>query len=138
MSMTRRVVPVALRDVPSAVATAPPRPAHVEPVRITHLAEKIGARVIDVPGHNPGSGVVTGATLRAQHVLGGVDDAVHVEPGGHAHAVEHRGQDLGRRVARARAQRAQRPVDLAGSRLVGDQRTGHAQREVLVPVEADL
>ena len=92
MSMTRQVVPVALRDVPSAVATAPPRPAHVEPVRIQQLAENIGARVIDVPGHSPGAGVVTGATLRAQHVLDG--DLFAALPGTRVHGADFAGEAL--------------------------------------------
>jgi len=65
----------------------------VEPVRITHLAEKIGARVIDVPGHNPGSGVVTGATLRAQHVLGG--DLFAALPGTRVHGADFAAEALG-------------------------------------------
>lgn len=86
MSMTRQVVPVALRDVPSAVATAPPRPAQVEPVQIQKLAETIGALVINVPGHNPGDGVVTGATLRAQQVRAG--DLFAALPGTRVHGAD--------------------------------------------------
>lgn len=86
MSMTRQVVPVALRDVPSALATAPPRPALVEPVQIHQLAGTIGARVIDIPGHTPGEGVVTGATLRAQHVRPG--DLFAALPGTRVHGAD--------------------------------------------------
>ncbi|MFR9730838.1 UDP-N-acetylmuramoyl-L-alanyl-D-glutamate--2,6-diaminopimelate ligase [Saccharopolyspora sp. MS10] len=84
--MTRQVVPVALRDVPSAVATAPPRPAQVEPVQIHELAETIGAQVLDVPGHSPGEGLVTGATLRAQHVRPG--DLFAALPGTRVHGAD--------------------------------------------------
>ncbi|WP_255615027.1 MULTISPECIES: UDP-N-acetylmuramoyl-L-alanyl-D-glutamate--2,6-diaminopimelate ligase [unclassified Saccharopolyspora] len=84
--MTRQVVPVALRDVPSALATAPPRPALVEPVQIHQLAGTIGARVIDIPGHTPGEGVVTGATLRAQHVRPG--DLFAALPGTRVHGAD--------------------------------------------------
>ena len=38
----------------------------------------------------------------------------------------------------ARAQRAQRAVDLPRAGLEGQHRVGHAEREVLVAVEADL
>ena len=75
---------------------------------------------------------------RLEHLLGRGQHGVGVDPGRHVHRLEHGGQDLGRRVAGAGAQRAQRAVDLPGAVLVRDDRVGHAQRQVLVAVEADL
>jgi UDP-N-acetylmuramoyl-L-alanyl-D-glutamate--2,6-diaminopimelate ligase len=85
MRMTRRAVPVACRDVPSAVATAPPRPSHVEPVDIEELAGPLGARIVHVPGQST-TAAVTGATLRAQHVRPG--DLFAALPGTRVHGAD--------------------------------------------------
>ena len=93
MRMTRQVVPVACRDVPSAVATAPPRPTSVEPVDTEQLAGLIGARITRVPGHDPSaSWSVTGATLRAQHVRPG--DLFAALPGTRVHGADFAGTAL--------------------------------------------
>lgn len=92
MGMPPRVVPVACRDVPSAVATAPPRPSHVEPVEIEKLADFIGARVLRVPGHSAAAAPVTGATLRAQHVRPG--DLFAALPGTRVHGADFAEQAL--------------------------------------------
>ncbi|QRK88696.1 UDP-N-acetylmuramoyl-L-alanyl-D-glutamate--2,6-diaminopimelate ligase [Saccharopolyspora erythraea] len=84
--MTRQVVPVACRDVPSAVATAPPRPTNVEPVDTEQLAELIGARILRAPGQGPSGRPVTGATLRAQHVRPG--DLFAALPGTRVHGAD--------------------------------------------------
>ena len=52
---------------------------------------------------------------------------IDVEAGVDAEPVEHRGEHLGGRVARTRAERAQRAVDLADPDLVRDHRVGHAE-----------
>ncbi|WP_428835476.1 UDP-N-acetylmuramoyl-L-alanyl-D-glutamate--2,6-diaminopimelate ligase [Saccharopolyspora thermophila] len=83
--MALQAVPVACRDVPSAVATAPPRPSHVEPVEIDKLADVVGARVVRAPGHSPAA-PVTGATLRAQHVRPG--DLFAALPGTRVHGAD--------------------------------------------------
>lgn len=88
MSRTRKAVPVISRDVPSAAVTAPPRPSHVEPVRIQELAESIGARVVSVPSET----TVTGVTLRAQHVRPG--DLFAALPGARAHGADFAGAAL--------------------------------------------
>nr|WP_237710425.1 UDP-N-acetylmuramoyl-L-alanyl-D-glutamate--2,6-diaminopimelate ligase [Saccharopolyspora spinosa] len=77
---------VACRDVPSAVATAPPRPAHVEPVEIEKLADVIGAHVLRAPGHSAAAAPVTGATLRAQQVRPG--DLFAALPGIRVHGAD--------------------------------------------------
>lgn len=92
MEMRPTVVPVALRDVPSAVATAPPRPTRVEPVHINKLADEIGARVVRVPGQPAFEAVVTGATLRAQHVRPG--DLFAALPGIRVHGADFAEQAL--------------------------------------------
>nr|WP_246868790.1 UDP-N-acetylmuramoyl-L-alanyl-D-glutamate--2,6-diaminopimelate ligase [Saccharopolyspora sp. ASAGF58] len=84
--MLPQVVPVACRDVPSSVATAPPRPAHVEPVEIEKLADVIGAHVLRAPGHSAAAAPVTGATLRAQHVRPG--DLFAALPGIRVHGAD--------------------------------------------------
>nr|WP_245760939.1 UDP-N-acetylmuramoyl-L-alanyl-D-glutamate--2,6-diaminopimelate ligase [Saccharopolyspora shandongensis] len=90
--MLPQVVPVACRDVPSAVATAPPRPSHVEPVEIEKLADFIGARVLRAPGHSAAAAPVTGATLRAQHVRPG--DLFAALPGTRVHGADFAEQAL--------------------------------------------
>ncbi|WP_258347956.1 UDP-N-acetylmuramoyl-L-alanyl-D-glutamate--2,6-diaminopimelate ligase [Saccharopolyspora gregorii] len=55
-------------------------------MQIHQLAGTIGARVIDIPGHTPGEGVVTGATLRAQHVRPG--DLFAALPGTRVHGAD--------------------------------------------------
>ena len=72
------------------------------------------------------------------HLLGRVQHAADVDAGLDAEVVEGRGEHLGRRVAGAGAERAQRAVDLPGAGLEGEHRVGDAEREVLVAVEADL
>lgn len=86
---TRKAVPVAYRDVPSAVATAPPRPSYVEPVDIQVLAELIGARVVGGPA-DPVR--VAGATLRGQHVRPG--DLFAALPGMKVHGADFAGAAL--------------------------------------------
>jgi UDP-N-acetylmuramoyl-L-alanyl-D-glutamate--2,6-diaminopimelate ligase len=90
--MRRQVVRVAFRDVPSAVATAPPRPSRVEPVDIEKLADEIGARVVRVPGCPVAEVAVTGATLRAQHVRSG--DLFAALPGTRVHGADFAEQAL--------------------------------------------
>ncbi|WP_221467984.1 UDP-N-acetylmuramoyl-L-alanyl-D-glutamate--2,6-diaminopimelate ligase [Saccharopolyspora phatthalungensis] len=84
--MLSQVIRVACRDVPSAVATAPPRPSCVEPVEIEKLADVIGARVLRVPGPSAAAAPVTGATLRAQHVRPG--DLFAALPGTRVHGAD--------------------------------------------------
>ncbi len=86
------MVRVACRDVPSAVATAPPRPSHVEPVAIEQLAEFVGAQVVRVPGHSADAAPVTGVTLRAQHVRPG--DLFAALPGTRVHGADFAAQAL--------------------------------------------
>lgn len=68
MSKVGRALPVACFDVPSAVATAPPRPSYVDPADVENLAESVGARVVRAGAAGQARVTVTGATLRAQHV----------------------------------------------------------------------
>ncbi|WP_263248866.1 UDP-N-acetylmuramoyl-L-alanyl-D-glutamate--2,6-diaminopimelate ligase [Saccharopolyspora rosea] len=78
--------------MPSAVATAPPRPSHVEPVAIEQLAEFVGAQVVRVPGHSADAAPVTGVTLRAQHVRPG--DLFAALPGTRVHGADFAAQAL--------------------------------------------
>ncbi|WP_424185606.1 UDP-N-acetylmuramoyl-L-alanyl-D-glutamate--2,6-diaminopimelate ligase [Actinokineospora sp. G85] len=69
--------------------TAPPRPSRIQPVPLAALAARASARLR--PGAEPGSApvsevVVTGATLRAQHVLPG--DLFAALPGARAHGAD--------------------------------------------------
>ncbi|HKS49539.1 MAG TPA: UDP-N-acetylmuramoyl-L-alanyl-D-glutamate--2,6-diaminopimelate ligase, partial [Amycolatopsis sp.] len=65
-------------------AVAPPRPRRIEPVPLTTLVARADARLIaDVHDPEP---VVTGATLRAQHVLPG--DLFAALPGARAHGAD--------------------------------------------------
>jgi UDP-N-acetylmuramoyl-L-alanyl-D-glutamate--2,6-diaminopimelate ligase len=71
-------------DNPVKAVAAPPRPARIEPVPLTTLAARADARLIaDVYG---GETAVTGATLRAQHVLPG--DLFAALPGARAHGAD--------------------------------------------------
>lgn len=73
-------------DIPVKAAVAPPRPARIQPVPLTTLAARADARVIaDVHGW-PGDETVTGATLRAQHVVPG--DLFAALPGARAHGAD--------------------------------------------------
>ncbi|MDR7300581.1 UDP-N-acetylmuramoyl-L-alanyl-D-glutamate--2,6-diaminopimelate ligase [Haloactinomyces albus] len=76
--------------MPSAVATVPPRPAHVEPVDAEQLAESLGARLVRAAAHGPTA--VSGATLRAQHVRAG--DLFAALPGARAHGADFAGEAL--------------------------------------------
>lgn len=96
MKRALRAVPVAFRDVPSVVATAPPRPSHVEPAEIDELAAFLGARVVrtaasDEAGRLAGTSV-TGATLRAQHVRPG--DLFAALPGTRVHGADFAAEAL--------------------------------------------
>src|SRR5207302_5327506 len=69
---------------PVKAAAAPPRPKRIEPVPLTTLVARADARLIaDV--HDPEI-AVTGATLRAQHVLPG--DLFAALPGARAHGAD--------------------------------------------------
>lgn len=79
-AVSRRPVP----DSPVKAAIAPPRPRRIEPVPLTTLVARADARLIaDVHDPEP---VVTGATLRAQHVLPG--DLFAALPGARAHGAD--------------------------------------------------
>ncbi|WP_244515319.1 UDP-N-acetylmuramoyl-L-alanyl-D-glutamate--2,6-diaminopimelate ligase [Actinopolyspora xinjiangensis] len=72
--------------MPSPVASSPPRPSSVEPVRIEELAQSIGARLVrlaDSRAHLD----ITGVTLRAQHVRPG--DLFAALRGARTHGAEH-------------------------------------------------
>lgn len=77
-----------LLDVPSAPATAPPRPSRVEPVSIEELARVVDATIAGDPTseYSVSSVRVSGATLRAQHVRSG--DLFAALPGAHAHGAD--------------------------------------------------
>lgn len=83
----RRVSQVAFRDVPAHpeddLTLMPPRPSHVEPVTLTELAALAGARIVS-PDPDP---IVTGTTLRAQHVRSG--DLFAALPGTRAHGADY-------------------------------------------------
>lgn len=71
-------------DSPVKAASAPPRPRRIEPVPLTTLVARADARLIaDVHDPEP---AVTGATLRAQHVLPG--DLFAALPGARAHGAD--------------------------------------------------
>ena len=84
--------PVAFRDVSPVVspktAAAPPRPSHVEPVGVSELAALADARLEFAAAHP----LVTGATLRAQHVRPG--DLFAALPGANAHGADFAAQAL--------------------------------------------
>ncbi|WP_370950245.1 UDP-N-acetylmuramoyl-L-alanyl-D-glutamate--2,6-diaminopimelate ligase [Amycolatopsis sp. cg5] len=63
----------------------PPRPARIEPVALTTLLARADARLSSAGDHSDGV-VVTGATLRGQHVLPG--DLFAALPGARVHGAE--------------------------------------------------
>ncbi|HEY7597954.1 MAG TPA: UDP-N-acetylmuramoyl-L-alanyl-D-glutamate--2,6-diaminopimelate ligase [Actinophytocola sp.] len=65
--------------------TAPPRPTRIEPVPLTTLVARAGARLV-APPENVNDLAATGATLRAQHVLPG--DLFAALPGARAHGAD--------------------------------------------------
>jgi UDP-N-acetylmuramoyl-L-alanyl-D-glutamate--2,6-diaminopimelate ligase len=68
-------------------AAAPPRPSRIEPVPLTTVVARADARLIADPVVTPvGETVLTGATLRAQHVLPG--DLFAALPGARAHGAD--------------------------------------------------
>ncbi|GAA4026132.1 UDP-N-acetylmuramoyl-L-alanyl-D-glutamate--2,6-diaminopimelate ligase [Allokutzneria multivorans] len=69
-------------------ATAPPRPSHVEPVGLSELAALVDARA-RLDADEP---LITGATLRAQHVRPG--DLFAALPGANAHGADFAAQAL--------------------------------------------
>ncbi|WP_431878218.1 UDP-N-acetylmuramoyl-L-alanyl-D-glutamate--2,6-diaminopimelate ligase [Amycolatopsis sacchari] len=79
-------------DSPVKAAVAPPRPARIEPVPLTTLAARADARLIADSAAWPGETAVTGATLRAQHVLPG--DLFAALPGARAHGADFAAQAL--------------------------------------------
>ncbi|WP_162831147.1 UDP-N-acetylmuramoyl-L-alanyl-D-glutamate--2,6-diaminopimelate ligase [Amycolatopsis ruanii] len=78
-------------DSPVKAAVAPPRPPRIEPVPLTTLVARAAARLVGEPRW-PGDTVVTGATLRAQHVLPG--DLFAALPGARAHGADFAGQAI--------------------------------------------
>jgi UDP-N-acetylmuramoyl-L-alanyl-D-glutamate--2,6-diaminopimelate ligase len=66
--------------------TAPPRPSRIEPVPLTTLVARADARLVQSPAADLDGVVVTGATLRAQHVLPG--DLFAALPGARVHGAE--------------------------------------------------
>jgi UDP-N-acetylmuramoyl-L-alanyl-D-glutamate--2,6-diaminopimelate ligase len=80
---------VTFRDVPAKLVgkavTAPPRPTRIEPVPLTTLVARADARLI-APEHTATEVTVTGATLRAQHVLPG--DLFAALPGARVHGAD--------------------------------------------------
>ena len=89
MSLIALRAQVTFRDVPAKLVgkavTAPPRPTRIEPVPLTTLVARAGARVVDPP-ENLSDLVTTGATLRAQHVLPG--DLFAALPGARVHGAD--------------------------------------------------
>ncbi|WP_240519268.1 UDP-N-acetylmuramoyl-L-alanyl-D-glutamate--2,6-diaminopimelate ligase [Amycolatopsis antarctica] len=71
-------------DSPAKFVAAPPRPARIEPVPLTTLVARADARV--VPDRDAEEVSVTGATLRAQHVLPG--DLFAALPGARVHGAD--------------------------------------------------
>jgi UDP-N-acetylmuramoyl-L-alanyl-D-glutamate--2,6-diaminopimelate ligase len=69
---------------------APPRPARIEPVPLATLLARADARL--VPDARGADLAVTGATLRAQHVLPG--DLFAALPGARAHGADFAGQAI--------------------------------------------
>jgi UDP-N-acetylmuramoyl-L-alanyl-D-glutamate--2,6-diaminopimelate ligase len=80
---------VIFRDVPAKLVgkavTAPPRPTRIEPVPLTTLVARADARLVAAP-ENLADLAVTGATLRAQHVLPG--DLFAALPGARVHGAD--------------------------------------------------
>jgi UDP-N-acetylmuramoyl-L-alanyl-D-glutamate--2,6-diaminopimelate ligase len=78
---------VQVPDRPVKAASAPPRPARIEPVPLTTLVARADARLIAEGADRSGAETaVTGATLRAQHVLPG--DLFAALPGARAHGAD--------------------------------------------------
>src|SRR3981081_3544302 len=77
-------------DSPVKAVAAPPRPARIEPVRLATLLAPADAR--RVPDARGADLAVTGATLRAQHVLPG--DLFAALPGARAHGADFAGQAI--------------------------------------------
>jgi UDP-N-acetylmuramoyl-L-alanyl-D-glutamate--2,6-diaminopimelate ligase len=77
---------VTFRDVPAKLVgkavTAPPRPARITPVPLTTLVARADARARQLPDDL----LVTGVTLRAQHVLPG--DVFAALPGARVHGAD--------------------------------------------------
>ena len=71
-------------DSPEKVVAAPPRPTRIEPVPLTTLVARADARVL--PDRDTEDVSVTGATLRAQHVLPG--DLFAALPGARVHGAD--------------------------------------------------
>jgi UDP-N-acetylmuramoyl-L-alanyl-D-glutamate--2,6-diaminopimelate ligase len=66
--------------------TAPPRPLRIEPVPLTKLVARADARLTTPTDVDPGLVALTGATLRAQHVLPG--DLFAALPGANVHGAD--------------------------------------------------
>jgi UDP-N-acetylmuramoyl-L-alanyl-D-glutamate--2,6-diaminopimelate ligase len=66
--------------------TAPPRPLRIEPVPLTTLVARADARLTTPTDVDAGSVALTGATLRAQHVLPG--DLFAALPGANVHGAD--------------------------------------------------
>jgi UDP-N-acetylmuramoyl-L-alanyl-D-glutamate--2,6-diaminopimelate ligase len=83
---------VTFRDVPAKLVgkavTAPPRPTRTEPVPLTTLVSRADARVL--AREHDAETLVTGATLRAQHVLPG--DLFAALSGARAHGADFAGE----------------------------------------------
>jgi UDP-N-acetylmuramoyl-L-alanyl-D-glutamate--2,6-diaminopimelate ligase len=97
-------------ESPVKAAAAPPRPARIEPVPLTTLAARADARLIaDAPGV-PADTVVTGATLRAQHVLPG--DLFAALPGARVHGADFAAEAItaGAAAVLTDAEGAERPA----------------------------
>ncbi|MBB4910341.1 UDP-N-acetylmuramoyl-L-alanyl-D-glutamate--2,6-diaminopimelate ligase [Actinophytocola algeriensis] len=81
---------VTFRDVPAKLVgkavTAPPRPTRIEPVPLTTLVARADARVLGRDRAHDTAAQVTGATLRAQHVLPG--DLFAALPGARVHGAD--------------------------------------------------
>lgn len=95
-------------DSPVKAAIAPPRPRRIEPVPLTTLVARADARLIaDVHDPEP---AVTGATLRAQHVLPG--DLFAALPGARAHGADFAAEAIvaGATVVLTDEEGAQRPA----------------------------
>ena len=88
MSLIALRAQVTFRDVPAKLVgkavTAPPRPTRIEPVPLTTLVTRADARL--TARENAGDPPVTGATLRAQHVLPG--DLFAALPGARVHGAD--------------------------------------------------
>ena len=78
---------------PAKARPAPPRPARTEPVPVTTLVARSGARLIAGPANSaPPETAVTGATLRAQDVRPG--DLFAALPGARVHGADFAGDAI--------------------------------------------